>query len=245
MVERFNFDAIADVYEETRPLPQAVLDGLTEQLASAFESGRVLDAGVGTGRHAEALELRGFPVVGVDIAHRMLVRARERNLAALVEGDVTSLPFRDRAFDHAFAFGLFHLLPDWRRSLREIARVTRSFLASLDGGAKGTEVGRRYKDSVRELGYSRPDAVGAQISDIVELESPALRFPAITQKEETREEDVIDLFAKKAFTWQWAVPDEIHAEAMRRIRAADLGRRFRTERTWQLFVWRAEDLRGV
>lgn len=245
MPARFNFDRVADVYEETRLLPPLVLDGLAEQMADLFDRGTVLDAGVGTGRFAAALRDRGFSLVGVDISRRMMVRARERALPNLAVADVARLPLRSASVDNALLIGLFHLLPDWREAVLEVARVVRRFVVAIDGGAKGTPVGGRYWQSVREAGVAEPTPVGIPIPVLVERVLPVRRFPRITWEQEATESDVIDLFEKKAFTTQWALPDEVHRDAIARLRAEDAGRRFRTERTWELVAWRSEDLRGI
>jgi ubiquinone/menaquinone biosynthesis C-methylase UbiE len=94
-------------------------------------SGRILDAGVGTGRnfpfyppHAE--------VTGIDISPAMLARAeRRRNASAatieLRQMDVTHIDSPDRFFDAAVATFLFCVLPDELQptALRELARVVK------------------------------------------------------------------------------------------------------------------------
>jgi SAM-dependent methyltransferase len=79
-------------------------------------SGRILEAGVGTGRN--------FPfyppdseIVGIDLSPAMLARAERRRRAAattveLRQMDVTELNFADRSFDAAVATFLFCTLPD-------------------------------------------------------------------------------------------------------------------------------------
>jgi ubiquinone/menaquinone biosynthesis C-methylase UbiE len=107
-------------------------------------AGRVLDAGVGTGRN--------FPfyppfahVVGIDVSPAMLSRASRRLTSAaahveLREMDVTKLDFPDRVFDAAVAAFLFCTLPDELQvpGLKELARVVKP------GGI------------IRLLEYSRP-----------------------------------------------------------------------------------------
>src|SRR2546423_11010894 len=102
-----------------RPLRPLLFQGL---------SGRILDAGVGTGRN--------FPfyppdatVVGIDISPAMLAQAERRlNEAAapveLLGMDVTRLDFPDAFFDAAVATFLFCLLEDGLQAagLRELRR---------------------------------------------------------------------------------------------------------------------------
>jgi ubiquinone/menaquinone biosynthesis C-methylase UbiE len=92
-------------------------------------AGKILDAGVGTGRN--------FPfypgdarVIGIDISPAMLARARQRLGQAgarieLREMDVTHLDFPDQYFDNAVATFLFCVLPDEQQTpaLTQIKRV--------------------------------------------------------------------------------------------------------------------------
>lgn len=94
-------------------------------------SGRLLDAGVGTGRN--------FPyypptatVVGIDLSPGMLARAGRRSGLSpvpvkLKQMDVTQLGFADDTFDAAVATFLFCVLPDELQvpALRELGRVVK------------------------------------------------------------------------------------------------------------------------
>ena len=106
-------------YRKIRPL---LFQGLT---------GRLLDAGVGTGRN-----IQFYPpeteVVGVDISPAMLARAERRRLSLgadveLRQMDVAHLEFEDQSFDAAVATFLFCVLPDELQvpALREIGRVVK------------------------------------------------------------------------------------------------------------------------
>ena len=91
-------------YRRIRPL----FDGL---------SGRILDAGVGTGRNMEFYP-HGASVVGIDFSPAMLAYARRRitssasALVELKEMDVTRLDFPSGSFDGAVATFLFCVLPE-------------------------------------------------------------------------------------------------------------------------------------
>jgi ubiquinone/menaquinone biosynthesis C-methylase UbiE len=70
-------------------------------------SGRVLDAGVGTGRNFPFYP-PGTTVVGIDISPAMLARAERKRKSAVVDVqlrqmDVTRLDFADRTFDATVA----------------------------------------------------------------------------------------------------------------------------------------------
>ena len=107
-------------------------------------SGRLLDAGVGTGRNF-AFYPPGSRVVGIDISSAMLARAEPRRKSAAAEVelrqmDVTRLDIPDRTFDAAVATFLFCVLPEEQQvpALKELGRVVKP------GG------------SVRLLEYVRP-----------------------------------------------------------------------------------------
>jgi ubiquinone/menaquinone biosynthesis C-methylase UbiE len=107
-------------------------------------SGRVLDAGVGTGRNFPFYP-PGTKVIGIDISPAMLARAERKRKSAPVDVqlrqmDVTRLDFADQTFDAAVATFLFCVLPEESQvpGLRELSRVVKK------GG------------SVRLLEYVRP-----------------------------------------------------------------------------------------
>jgi ubiquinone/menaquinone biosynthesis C-methylase UbiE len=94
-------------------------------------SGRLLDAGIGTGRNCEFYP-PGAIVSGIDSSPAMLERARGR-CPTLAEGnrlyqmDVTSLDFPTGSFDAAVSSFLFCVLPNplQAAALRELGRVVR------------------------------------------------------------------------------------------------------------------------
>src|SRR5450759_4790638 len=113
-------------------------------------SGRILDAGVGTGRNIEFYP-HGASVVGIDFSPAMLAYARRRITFSasasveLKEMDVTRLDFPSGCFDGAVAAFLFCVLPEDQQvvALRELARVVK---------AGGTV---RLLEYVRPLGMTR------------------------------------------------------------------------------------------
>ena len=91
---------------------------------------QILDMATGTGRAALALAKRGAIVTGVDASREMLSVARTRAADAglaieFSEGDAHALAFPDRAFDAVVCLRMLMHVPDWRRALAELCRVTR------------------------------------------------------------------------------------------------------------------------
>lgn len=94
-------------------------------------SGRLLDAGVGTGRNMQFYPA-GSEVVGLDLSPSMLKRAERRRALSpasvqLMQMDISRLAFPNASFDAAVATFVFCTLPDELQlpSLRELGRVVR------------------------------------------------------------------------------------------------------------------------
>ncbi len=91
----------------------------------------VLDLGCGTGRALRPLRALVGPagrVFGLDATMAMIgeaLRLGRAETAALLHGDVLSLPFADGSVEVLFAGGLLPHLADPAAGLRELARVTR------------------------------------------------------------------------------------------------------------------------
>ena len=132
MASNFNrYERIAPLYDlldlpfETRryrALRPLLFDGL---------AGRLLDAGVGTGRNFPYYPADSS-VVGIDISPAMLARAERRRSQSgaaieLKQMDVTRLEYPAGSFDAAVATFLFCVLPDDLQvpALRELARVVK------------------------------------------------------------------------------------------------------------------------
>jgi SAM-dependent methyltransferase len=117
---------------------EAVAEPMTRQcIPSAFAmvggirpGVRVIDIASGPGGLSVAAAEAGAQVLATDISEAMVERAAGRlrpypNSTAQVM-DAHALPLQDGSFDVAFSmFGVANV-PDWRRALRELARVTRT-----------------------------------------------------------------------------------------------------------------------
>ncbi len=96
---------------------------------------RILDVGCGTGRHSIELAKRGYSVVGIDLSHSLLAKAREKaiqgNLSIpFLQHDARQLPFREE-FDVAIMLceGGFPLMETDEMNFDILKNVTRSLTA--------------------------------------------------------------------------------------------------------------------
>ena len=94
----------------------------------------LLDAGCGEGRHCFGALERGARVLGLDLDRDSLraaaggLKARGAqlgSLAAMLQGNTFSLPFRDETFDKVICAEVMEHVHDFRGAARELARVTK------------------------------------------------------------------------------------------------------------------------
>lgn len=103
---------------------------------------RIVDVGTGTGRAALALAEAGAQVIGLDASREMLDVALRRAADAHVEiqfdvADAHHLPLADRSMDVAVSLRLLMHVPDWRRCVAELCRVS-SWRVILDFPARSS-----------------------------------------------------------------------------------------------------------
>jgi malonyl-CoA O-methyltransferase len=103
---RKSFDSAAKTYEKTAVLQSEVADRILQRMDYIkIQPDRILDVGAGTGRMSRAFKKRYHPaqVIALDIAHGMLLQAKNSNglfkKLQFVEADAESLPFAENSFD--------------------------------------------------------------------------------------------------------------------------------------------------
>jgi ubiquinone/menaquinone biosynthesis C-methylase UbiE len=121
------------IYSPLRPLFQKREVRKWQRLTGPVVTETALEIGCGLGRGAVILaERMGFRwVAAFDLEERLVHRAnrwlphRVADRISFFAGDAQDLPFRDEKFDAVVNFGIIHHVLDWRRCIREIARVIR------------------------------------------------------------------------------------------------------------------------
>src|SRR5687767_5904912 len=106
---------------------------LLEGLGGLTQEQRVLEIGCGRGVGTEIIFKRfgAREVHAFDIDPDMVEQARRRlssypaDRLQLYVGDATAIDEDDQSFDAVFDFGIIHHVPEWKRAVREVARVLR------------------------------------------------------------------------------------------------------------------------
>ncbi len=85
---------------------------------------KVLEIGCGTGLILEKIRKFAEMGIGFDLSYEMLKIADSKGLTVL-QGDVLSLPFEDETFDVTYSFKVLSHVPEIKRAISEISRVTK------------------------------------------------------------------------------------------------------------------------
>ena len=150
-------------------------------------SGRMLDAGCGSGEHALLAAARGADVVGVDISPRAIERARhkaaEQGLAVRFEvADALSLDGLGLTFDTVVDSGLFHVFDDADRAryVTSLASVLppggTSYLMCFSERQPGAMGPRRVRQEELRAAFSDGWAFTAIVAEAFEV-NPGLGTP--------------------------------------------------------------------
>lgn len=172
------YDRVAGIYD-LYTVPMEALGGRrARQRLLARATGDVLELGIGTGLNLPYYPT-GVRLTGIDIAPRMLDRARRRAAAlgrdaTLEVADIEDLPYPDGSFDTVTATCVFCSVANPVAGLREAARVLRptgqallyehvrphnpvlgtltDLLSPLTRRLMGPELNRRTEDNVAAAG---------------------------------------------------------------------------------------------
>jgi ubiquinone/menaquinone biosynthesis C-methylase UbiE len=121
-------DLVERGYNSVNPT-RKYIHGLRCRIIESFVKGiansnmRVLEIGTGAGTYLPFLKKKFNSVISLDIDFKFLAFASDKSSAALVQGDVFNLPFKDNRFDLViFSEVLEHLIGP-ETALAEIKRV--------------------------------------------------------------------------------------------------------------------------
>ena len=123
--------ADAEAYERFMGRWSSLLAPLLVDFAGIHDTGRALDVGSGTGALAFSIaKLRPHcQVLGIDPSQEYIGYADARNpfpgRARFEVGDAQQLRFADATFENSLSLLVFNFIPDAKKALREVSRVTK------------------------------------------------------------------------------------------------------------------------
>jgi ubiquinone/menaquinone biosynthesis C-methylase UbiE len=255
-----SFDRAAPYYDATRGLSPGSMQKVVALLTAEIEGrGPCLEIGIGTGRIGLTLWEAGADMAGVDLSAAMLgalvKKAGGLPPFPLAVADATRLPCPDATFEVCLVCHVLHLIPDWKSSLAEMARVVRPRGKILvdAGSASQTEDERDQvmEEFARLAGYSNQRA-GVEDAEEIDAEMKSRGavvrlLPAVSDEKRGSLEELIHNLEEGIYSITWQSNDRAlrtAGEAVRpwaRERFGDL----EEVGSWEWTVqWRAYDLPG-
>jgi len=121
--ESTSFDPVADFYDQSAAhmFADSVVTPVVDLLADLAGSGRALELGIGTGRIALPLAVRGVHISGVDASQRMVEKMREKpggNDIPVVIGDFATASVEG---EYSLAYAVFNAIWNLRTQEKQVA----------------------------------------------------------------------------------------------------------------------------
>jgi ubiquinone/menaquinone biosynthesis C-methylase UbiE len=229
------FDNISEIYDSTRQAAtEAELQAFSSELSDCHT---ILDVGVGTGRFAKPLSDRGFEIVGIDLSHKMMSKARQKGVQSLILADAHNIPFKDGSFDASIIVHVLHLIPDWLKVAREMGRVTKHRVAALlrnrqrewnnTAGVSSSssaspvfpEFWTRYAQLREEMGYPiRRNRRMWQNEEEISSKLPPMKVVKVSDEiVVTSISDLITRFQQRSYPMQQGIPADVHDKIVKEL----------------------------
>jgi ubiquinone/menaquinone biosynthesis C-methylase UbiE len=255
-----SFDRAATYYDATRGLNpdamQKVVALLTEEIGGR---GPCLEVGIGTGRIGLTLWEAGVDMAGVDLSPAMLATLINKAGGVppfpLAVADATRLPFPDATFDVCLVCHVLHLIPEWKGSLAEMARVLRPGGRILvDPGSASQPEDERdlvMDEFARLAGYSNQRA-GVEEAEEIDAEmrsrgATVRLLPAVSDEKKGSLEELIHNLEKGIYSITWQADDRALRDAGEAVRPLSKERfgDLSKQDSWHWTVqWRVYELPG-
>lgn len=239
-----SFDHVAAEYDKTRRLPSPIEERVIETLGSFLGRERVLDAGVGTGRWAAPLASQGVPVVGVDVAPRMLAVASARGARDLLLGDVRRIPLRGRSVESVMSTHLLHLVPEWPNVLSEFARIGRTrYVSVLEYETEEPDLRQEYGGILAAQGVPI-EAQGLSERDLRRRLVPDREVEVAKADRAAEFEEILGPLENRRFRYTWDTPEPLHRNAIAELRHRHAGSTVRNRLEVVVASWSIDRIRG-
>lgn len=238
------FDGIADIYDETRGIPEPHFSRLLERMESYLSNQeRTLDIGVGTGRFSRPLQSHGFDTVGIDISREMVRVGISRGLRDVLFANARSLPFKDSSFHSTLSVHLLHLIPDWLCALQEAIRVTQENFITVKRVWLNEETPYKLYGELTSKNGKLRESLGMSEKDFPERVEPSSEDYLGARMETVAADEGIRRLENRIYSGLSQIPDDIHEDAIQKIRGRFGGTEIEVAEEIYLLVWRIDDLK--
>jgi ubiquinone/menaquinone biosynthesis C-methylase UbiE len=236
------YDRIAHLYDATRPLPVSVSEQISNcilSLANATPNTKFLEPGIGTGRTAFPIVQKGYSYTGIDISAQMMDELRRKfpqtphNLT-LIQGDASTLPFKDSSFDVVLTTHVLQCLNDPVAGLSEIRRVLKANGIYLACENLMAFYHREFEQPLRkiiaryqaELSPSfqpskdtKPFVFGEGMKQLLsELGATVEVVSAARWQQSHTVGELFDMYQSRAVALCWLIPDALFSQAIQEFK---------------------------
>jgi len=122
-MKKINYDELSQIYDLSRNANSSTTKDLVK-LTKITSSSLILDMGCGTGNYTASLKNYTRWIIGLDISHGMITKARNKfTHLDLINGDVIYLPFKQEIFSGLYIIQVLHHIKDKLKLFEEGKRV--------------------------------------------------------------------------------------------------------------------------
>ena len=224
---------IADTYNDINYIDsQAAADVGRAVVDIVGAGGLVVDLGGGAGRISVPVAEAGARMIALDFEYQMLrvsrENARRRGVeASQVNADVVHLPFKSSVFDGCITTSVYHLVPAWRDSIKEAARILKPggvFIIGrniMEAGSCADRIRKQLRQIAGTFDPSiRPtDAAGPELFKYIASIGGQLDQPITVTSwiESESPNQIMSRIRDRKHNETWALSDETHAKVIAEI----------------------------
>jgi len=151
------YDATAHLYDMRYSEEQTAKIKTALENVPIKDRGSVLDVGCGTGILFQHIVRAATDIVALDISKKNLIRAKERAKDSpnvhLLWADADNIPIKNNTFNNIFAVTLLQNMPNPRRTLNEIKRVSQADSIFVITGLKKSFSAESFTTVLRGAGF--------------------------------------------------------------------------------------------
>ncbi|MDR2720511.1 MAG: class I SAM-dependent methyltransferase [Nitrososphaerota archaeon] len=124
------YNITSDSYDEQYAQEQTAKYQATQKVTLYLSHEVILDVGCGSGLFFSHIAHKVQTVIGVDISHKLLLKAKTNAKpfcnVHVVQADADHLPFKNTLFDVIFSFTMLQNMPTPKKTLLELKQQTKS-----------------------------------------------------------------------------------------------------------------------
>ena len=208
----FDYNQIANEYDKWYQTPLGKqIDEWEKQLflrhLKKLKTKNILEIGAGTGHWTNFFSANNFSVTSIDIAGKMLEKAKQKNIAGatFIEASAEDLPFENESVDNVVAVTALEFVKNQHKAIEEIYRVLKpggyfivgslNALGSLQNERQNDPVFKNAQYFTRKLLYEKLEKFGLpNIEGAVYMPNPHANLDEIIKAENSAPVNFLNIY---------------------------------------------------